>query len=272
VGCESLPPVEYQSENVDIATFFASEVCAGSVLAIQESARVLAERLALHEVPHTTLYWGAEGVADHCSGLAQHPAGCYDHELNHVIATWAVIEHEFVHAHGSTIRVTDVTFEEGLAYGLTANIYDQSFATRPDSYLGMSRREFNGLAGSGHVSGHFVHWLTDTYGVQALLGMRDKVSANATRDVILSEFELAFGRPIESFEEEWAATAPESYDTSGILPTPRDAWVGDVLTVKRTLDCDEPDTLGPLTSPPYSPARDDEDGGYVPVTMDISFP
>ncbi|MBC8067333.1 MAG: hypothetical protein IAG13_03285 [Deltaproteobacteria bacterium] len=201
--------------------------------------------------------------------MAAHPAGCYEHQSRNVFTTWAAIDHEFVHALGARIRRTDVTFEEGLAVGLTSDILDQSFERLPEEYVGMSRKEFNSSFGGGHTAGHFVRWLVERDGIDPLLAMRRRVGADAEADDILEEFERAFGVPLEAAQQAWVATAPVSYDGLFDVARPVEAWDGDTITITRELDCDDASTFGPLTWPPFDHDRDEEEGMFTTATLDV---
>lgn len=73
-GCQ-LPDIRYETEHVRVGTFFEHEVCEGSLLQIEDWATTTAEELGIDLPGKRTVYWGRDGVDEHC-GSDRH--GCYD--------------------------------------------------------------------------------------------------------------------------------------------------------------------------------------------------
>jgi hypothetical protein len=246
LACEPRYSVEYETEHLRVAKSFDAPICGGTLRAMELDAARIAEQLGGQEHAPVDVVLGVEAVAAHCpansSGCAS-PGGP-------VHAEFRSFGHELVHAFAG--EHTSIEFiEEGLAEALGAGMtHARRFVaeTQNVSIAEAILGQIHGDPAAYELAGHFVTWLIDRWGLDAVLRVRASLIPGATLPAISSSFEATFGVSLESAELAWQTTAPNTYEIGkDRCEGPSEAWLDDRRWAGRLeLDCDAETTFGPL--------------------------
>jgi hypothetical protein len=246
-GCEPRYPIEYETEHLRVAKTFDAPICAGTLRAMEFDAARIAEQLGGREYAPVVVVLGIDAVTEHCP---PNSTGCA-HRGGPVYTELHTFGHEMVHAfvgEHTSLPFVEEGLAEALGGGMTSVIaleVDVANVSITEAIVGPT----TGDKAAYIIAGHFVAWLIDRWGLDAVLSFRAALYPGAALSLISSRFEEAFGVSLESAELAWQLTAPSSYQIGSqeLCGGPSEPWSdAQRWTGRLELDCDAQTTLGPL--------------------------
>lgn len=226
-------PLVIQTEHLDI--YSERFVCAGTAVELEKHAQFIAETVGVELRNHIPLVF-TEDSPESCSGT---PDGCTKPD-GAAFGIPEAMRHELGHAVACQLHVYRGarTVEEGFAV-----MFDPAHRTnRSDNYV--LEKALESELGSYNYGGHFMRWLYETEGGEAV----GEFYRRHTTDTVVAVIEDMLGAPVEAIDEEFMATSPYQYvpfhycgmDLPHIEPDADGVWRFDSI-----FDCDDESTMGP---------------------------
>ncbi|MEX1362304.1 MAG: hypothetical protein AB1Z98_04215 [Nannocystaceae bacterium] len=243
-ACQPLPEIEYETDNLRLATDFDAPVCAGTLRMLDRAAgRISASLDPADAGERYVVFWLEHELPDQCDDDA---TGCFYPGTRVVFAHGESIAHELVHA---TLDSPGESFfvEEGLAelFGGTPVRYDSSrLRGKLASQLALSRRAYDHGALSYSQAAHFAHWLRDAEGAGAVLRLGAGLSRGGRS--VRDDLQSIFGTSLRGIEQSYEREAPRLYrglyddDLETLRLEGQSQWL------ELSLGCDDDDVIGPL--------------------------
>ncbi len=254
-ACGDAPEFDYVTQNLRIAASYDAPICLGTARAADGEAQRIKSILGVEDGRIIDVYVGIDGVRENCPPGSN---GCADRVGGGSVWTdYDSLPHELVHALVVTPGSEVPFIEEGLAEALAGGAWIADVSEVDDlesitlaEWLVASRPDADTSAVGRYyaLAGHFVKWLIDEYGIEALLAWRTMIPDGDDIAAIESSFEEVYGVSLGEVEAQWKSLAPTRIQvgqgacTGAPLP-----WVsGDSWQATLDLDCGDEHTLGPL--------------------------
>lgn len=246
-GCAELPEVGYETDRLEVATYFDAPLCRGTLDSFDDHIDRIEDMLGIgYAVDPIRVYWLSHAeVEDRCG---EDRGGCFYPSTRVVFTRGQSLRHELVHAVLDS-KGESYFVEEGMAEMLSGVgvYYDVSDASvSPAEHLTLSRTEYRRGGLDYDAAAHFVRWVYETAGPSAMLRLADEIEARSTAAEIENTLEAVVGERMQTIEDDYRTSAPDYYAglAHGSLAAPSWDTLEDGLTVR--LDCAEPETFGPL--------------------------
>ncbi len=245
-ACQPLPPLEYETEHLQLATDFSAPVCAGTLRQLESSTSRIVNALSSSPADDAfVVYWLEDDLLEFCDDDA---SGCYYPGTRVMFAKGQSIAHELVHA---VIDSPGEVFfvEEGLAELMNGEgvRYDPARLTGElASQLRLSRRAYDHGQLDYPQAAHFLHWVQRSEGNDALRRLAATLSSGGGDDEISDQLEAIHGASLSAIEHRYAAEAPRTY--AGAFDDRYETLElgSEPLWASVPLACDHEDVLGPL--------------------------
>lgn len=247
-GCNELPPIEHETEDLRIGTDFDGPLCAGTLADFQQQVDVVEEVLGLRVTEKLELFLFFDkhelflflDDGDWCSD-PESIGGCYNRQKQQAYSTFTSARHEIVHAvvHAAVQRDPgDSLFEEGLATDL-ANRGLGFRSTLPSANLGLWPLEV-----SSSTAAHFMRFIRTRYTEEQLADILIESSQHKSPEHAKQAFTRATGDDFDEIEQLYLDTAPEFWAPRDpvappLAPASQDGW-----QITFDLDCNAIDTQG----------------------------
>jgi len=254
-GCTELPPVEYTTPRLELATGFDAPVCEGTLDSLDAHLERVEQTLGLGLGSEPIrMYWLSESETEDVCGGGN--GGCFFPATRVVFGQGSSLTHELVHAALDT-RGESSFLEEGMAEMLSGvgAYYDPRTAEASIAeHISVSRSEYRDGGVDYAAAGHFVRWVFEQGGTPALVSLAEELDRDASMGEISKALQETMSDSMDGISERYRNDAPTYYrglDQSGVK---RLWWKALAEGVEIELDCDDVETRGPL--------RDDEPGQY----------
>lgn len=246
-GCAELPEVEYETDRLEVATYFDAPLCRGTLDSFDDHIDRIEDMLGIgYAVDPIRVYWlSQEEVEDRCG---EGRGGCFYPSTRVVFTRGQSLRHELVHAvldsKGESYFVEEGMAEMLSGVGVYYDVSDGSVS--PAEHLTLSRTEYRRGGLDYDAAAHFVRWVYETAGPSAMLRLADEIEARSTAAEIENTLEAVVGERMQTIEDDYRTSAPNYYAglAHGSLAAPSWDTLEDGLAVR--LDCAEPETFGPL--------------------------
>jgi hypothetical protein len=237
-GCADLPPIEYETEHLRIATDSDAPLCQGSLDALESHVAWVEDALDLTLSEPVEVYLSSGLVDARCEAQNGNVAGCYSRLENRVFTDWASAPHELVHAIAAEQGSADEFFAEGTATAF-GDRWTEFGTQAPTLGVGLDVEDV-----SYNAAGHFVRWAYERDGAGPLREILHETSPNRGPDHAHKAFEKVYGRSLLDAEIEFLEQAPERYPSERQCLYPTLEWSDDRLEVDIELDCSASNTWG----------------------------
>lgn len=237
-GCNELPPIEYETEDLRIGTDFDGPLCAGTLVEFQQQVDVVEEVLGLRVRRKLELFLFLHGVDGRCG---EPFTSCYSIQKQQAYSTFTSARHEIVHAAVEAAvgrNAGDALFDEGLATDL-ANRGLAFKAFLPSSNLGLWPRDV-----SYTTAAHFMRFIRTRYTEEQLAQLFIESSQHKSPDHAKQAFAKATGDDFDEIEQLYLDTAPEFWAPREPVPPPFAPPTQDGWQITFDLDCNSADTQG----------------------------
>ncbi len=243
----------YSTARVEIATSFSEELCAGNLTLMDAQVGWIGRGFAneLDAPVRARMYLDEEDIPG-CA-WAGDVSGCFVAPFVHT--SWRATSHELVHAVMWDINMDALAFfDEGLASAMQGTVHGVSDATRAQVY---ERIEWSAgrLLRSYENAGHFVRWLLETYGEQAVLTLYEGARSGFGAVELSSVFVETVGEPLDVVLDSCVSTARDYYPGIGPFACGKGEPVdtgGEGWAWSGQLRCSDRETVAvPSSSEPY---------------------
>jgi hypothetical protein len=232
-------PLTHSTEHLDIHVDEGIMMCAGSAADWEHFYRYVANELDITPTQRVPVYL-VRRPGRHC-GISN-ARGCVMPD-GVVFTAYDVIYHELVHALACEWRHSSTPFlSEGLATSFEQG--PRKSSAHPADFVTHGRAGFSRYY---YYAGHFVRWLLDTAGPDALRRAYQGAPLDGGPGV-LAVLNAVYG-DAEALFEDYQQTAPQMWAPHRLCdgvprlePTGVDTW-----HFESMFDCDSPSTLGPWT-------------------------
>ncbi len=258
LGC-GLPEVQQEGAHVLLAADPGLEMCGDGLAHMDRFVALLSAELG--RPPPTgddriTYHWLRALDFDARTVCVQEHGGCAFG--GQVYMTNAPYDHELVHAVAWPDGVSAPFFIEGLAVAYEYRVPSRSFyeyyegfasETIPES---LASRDAAWLPGLQYpLAGAFTAFLIERVGVAAYMRVYRRLQVADTPGLVSRVLEQELGVSLDQLAEEFEITRrrcePTAFQRKLIeCSAPEIAWDGVTWASYRTLDCDQPDVVGPF--------------------------
>jgi len=246
-GCQELPEVEYETDRLEVATYFDAPLCRGTLDSFDEHVDRIEDMLGIgYASQPIRVYWLSQAeIEDRCGADR---GGCFYPATRVVFTRGQSLRHELVHAvldsEGESYFVEEGMAEMLSGVGVYFDVSDASVS--PAKHLSLSRSEYRRGGLDYDAAAHFIRWVYETAGPSAMLRLADEIEARSTAAEIENTLEAVVGDPMQTIEDDYRTSAPNYYAglAHGTLSAP--SWETLEAGLKVRLDCAAPDTFGPL--------------------------
>ena len=262
-GCSPLPDVAYETERVELAPDFDAPLCRGTLDDLDaQVGRIEHELDRIYDERPIRVYWIEGDLEEQCG---EGRTGCYFPATRILFAETGSIDHELVHAVLDSEGVS-YFLEEGLAEllsGVGVVYQPDPDGPGPADRLRLSPSEYRKGGLDYAAAAHFMHFVYTEAGAGAVRRLGREIAVDASPGRLESVIEDVMHASVAEVESRYQTSAPRYYPglAQSRVPALELGELADGIEV--LLDCDEPDTRGPL---PH------EDGGmYRVFRLDVPF-
>jgi hypothetical protein len=231
-----LPPIEYETEHLRIATESDAPVCQGSLDWLESHVVWVEGELGLELSAPVEVYFYEDLVESQCADRDGKASGCYGDGL--IFTDWTSVPHELVHAVAAEADDADEFFAEGTATAFSEN-WSEFGDQAPSLGVGLDAEDID-----YNAAAHFVRWLYERDGAGPLTDMLDESSSVRGPSHAEKAFEKAYGQSLLDADIEFYDEAPQRYPTQRQCDQPSLEWDGDRAEADIELDCSASDTRG----------------------------
>jgi hypothetical protein len=228
-------------------------MCRGTLDDMEAQAVRVAEKLGVGIPYPIQVYYGELAVDKHCAGATLPLSGCARglDEDTYIAANPSSIFHELVHAiRWVNGRRGPRFFEEGIAEVLSAfwplpyrvEVQADAVERGPEFLASLPSSDFQPF--DYDIAGHFMSWLSITHGDVAMAAFLndEELATDAT-----AAFVRNFGLSLHDAEAAWRSSSERIYSFGERCDPLLDlAWDGATLEFNGNIDCDAPNTTGPI--------------------------
>ena len=243
-GCSELPEVQYHREGFDLAVEFEHPVCEGTLLAMEERVMRVGKETDRHQDVPMTIYWLDGDLERICP---RPTSGCFIPGTHIVASTGGSLHHEIVHAVMNT-RGANPYAEEGLAEVLSGVAAYRDPQRRDDPFQPFSSTRKDAREGEVDYdrAAHFVHFVRSQADTDAVAALADAIDRDDSPAKIVDLMERHLDRSASEIEADYAE-APDFYPSIRAEETEPITAFDLVTGINVSLDCNHPETFGPLS-------------------------
>lgn len=245
-ACQDLPDVRYHTEHLELATDFDAPVCEGTLQLLDRAAQRVVSSLATDPLQgRFRVHWLEHSIDDACDDAS----GCFYANTRVVFARGRSITHELAHA---TIDSPGDAFfvEEGIAEllgGAGARSDPERLRGRLAERLALSPRDYRHGQLSYPEAAHFIQWVHDEEGPWVIHQLATELASSRTAADVRTRLEDVLHASIDEIEDRYVEGAQRTYP--GTMDGQVEEWVlwpSRSTWATLTLECDDPEVLGPL--------------------------